>query len=91
MNVEFDAPEGYVEPTRTTGAQPAITDPHMLELPPAVRAPLAVDAFIPFSSNGHRLDGKVKPGGSISQQLTPVASNSRLIPTVSKRAPHRRF
>ena len=54
MNVEFDAPEGYVESTRTTGSQPATTDPHILELPPAVRALLAVDTFTPFSA-GRRL------------------------------------
>jgi hypothetical protein len=37
-----------------------------------VRVPLAVDAFIPFSSTGHWLVGKVKPGGTTPQPFTPV-------------------
>jgi hypothetical protein len=50
MNVEFGTPEGYVEPTHSVATQPVIADPRIVDLPPAVRVPLAVDAFIPFRS-----------------------------------------
>ena len=78
MNVEFDAPEGYVEPPPTPGSSAALRqlgpieerDPHSLELPPDVQAPQQAGAFVPFAGGGQRLDGKVKG----------AASSSRLIP-----------
>lgn len=62
MNVEFDAPEGYAEPTHITGAQPTVIEP-----PSAIRVPFAVDAFIPFSNAGRRLVYR-----STVKQLMPV-------------------
>jgi hypothetical protein len=72
MNVEFGTPEGYVEPTHSVATQPVIASSHTADLPPAVRVPLAVDAFVPFSSTGHRLVSKVKPEGTTAQRFTPV-------------------
>lgn len=43
MTVEFDAPGGYVELTRSVGIQPTIVDSQLLEQPLVVHAPLAVD------------------------------------------------
>ncbi|MCP9261062.1 Ubiquitin fusion degradation protein UFD1 [Dirofilaria immitis] len=75
MNVEFDAPEGYVEPS--TNAAP-------LSMPSA----LAADAvgmkdsggFKAFSGTGHRLDGKSK---SLTTSLTEMETVERSLPQLT--------
>uniref|UniRef100_A0A7E4UU85 Ubiquitin fusion degradation protein 1 homolog n=1 Tax=Panagrellus redivivus TaxID=6233 RepID=A0A7E4UU85_PANRE len=65
MNVEFDAPEGYVEPDYKTKNE-------MPEAP----APKLVTPANPFAEGGYRLDGKKKPRSpyvSESQEVDPHA------------------
>uniref|UniRef100_A0A0N5ALF1 Ubiquitin fusion degradation protein 1 n=1 Tax=Syphacia muris TaxID=451379 RepID=A0A0N5ALF1_9BILA len=61
MNVEFDAPEGYVEPS---SVKPSAQSVKPSAPPPSARVPkgtkLGEKVFQAFSGNGLRLDGKGK-------------------------------
>uniref|UniRef100_A0A914UYR1 Ubiquitin fusion degradaton protein n=1 Tax=Plectus sambesii TaxID=2011161 RepID=A0A914UYR1_9BILA len=54
MNVEFDAPEGYVEPTVQRPSEPAFSKPPA----PAQTVVVPDKRFAAFTGSGQRLDGK---------------------------------
>ncbi|VDD93542.1 unnamed protein product [Enterobius vermicularis] len=81
MNVEFDAPEGYVEPS-TTNAHIPFVKPSTP--PPSARMPQGTAAgdktFQAFSGSGFRLDGKGK--GSNASLASTVSSEKNIFPIV---------
>ncbi|KAH7725498.1 ubiquitin fusion degradation protein UFD1 containing protein [Aphelenchoides avenae] len=80
MNVEFDAPEGYVEPNYAAARKPD-------EMPPAPEVQPAKSGFSAFSGEGMRLDGKaVKPRQMSSSSLSSAdASGSTPIAAIVPR------
>uniref|UniRef100_F1LAY4 Ubiquitin fusion degradation protein 1 n=1 Tax=Ascaris suum TaxID=6253 RepID=F1LAY4_ASCSU len=69
MNVEFDAPEGYVEPS-VSGASSTSTKPSAPPRVPSVGKGLVAPSekkFTAFTGSGHRLDGKTKSQTSLAE------------------------
>ncbi|CAJ0955073.1 unnamed protein product, partial [Mesorhabditis belari] len=63
VNLEFDAPEGYQEPSYNEQGPSSST-----VKPPAPLLPAAAQAFTPFGGGGMRLDGKTPSSGSLISQ-----------------------
>ncbi|VDM38983.1 unnamed protein product [Toxocara canis] len=76
MNVEFDAPEGYVEPS-SSAASSATTKPIAPPRVPSVGKGLVAPAdkkFAAFGGSGHRLDGKTRSSQSSLSELADSES-----------------
>lgn len=77
MNVEFEAPPGYVEPS-VPRAQPMEEEEPELDISSMLPEPTG---FIPFSGTGNRLDGKKKRTSSENEiQSQLLAEYTRGIP-----------
>ncbi|KAK6105721.1 Ubiquitin fusion degradation protein UFD1 family protein [Brugia pahangi] len=76
MNVEFDAPEGYVEPN-TNAASSSSAAQSMSSTPAADEIGKGGGGFKAFTGAGHRLDGKSK---SSTTSLTEMEAAERSLP-----------
>lgn len=80
VNLEFDAPEGYVEPKykpkdqQNGGANATAQITEMPEAPPIVPVVKTVNHWAAFSGEGNRLDGKKSRLTSTSSQSGTICS-----------------
>lgn len=72
MNVEFDAPEGYVDPAAASASFTGTSKVSTATKVEGAGTKLADNSFAAFSGTGHRLDGKQK---SSSNSLASSGSN----------------
>ncbi|CAG9539783.1 unnamed protein product [Cercopithifilaria johnstoni] len=80
MNVEFDAPEGYVEPN-TNATSSSFAAPSMSSAPAVDETGMKSGSrFRAFTGTGHRLDGKLK---SSTTSLTEMEAAERSLPQLT--------
>uniref|UniRef100_A0A915Q7M5 Uncharacterized protein n=1 Tax=Setaria digitata TaxID=48799 RepID=A0A915Q7M5_9BILA len=80
MNVEFDAPEGYVEPSANAASSSNAGPLSMSSSPAVVVGMKSSSGFTAFSGTGHRLDGKSK---SSITSLAEMESAERSLPQLT--------
>jgi ubiquitin fusion degradation protein 1 len=78
MNVEFDAPEGYVHPTPEPRSDAGNAGDQPMDL---TDLPASNTGFVPFAGEGHRVDGKtIKENAEEVKPKYPVQERKRGIP-----------